>query len=294
MESIDQFVRKWDSKLINNGGVQCPAVFNQYENEVIHGGWIGTPVTGYADDLWTQFGTDSDYNNYIRVEADKPAQKGDIAIWYHYNKGNNKPHVALVISNDNGSNSLNCFTQNPGNAHVELLTKDGLAGYLRPKKFVVAESAPAPVLTQPSRQTTHYELKVSVAGYVSSNDAANHINSNSTVPAGLYPIYNQAIGMINLTNQEGTPGWWINPSDNVVAAPVAAPVINTSNYKNSDGSFTVNHEVPGYMTADEAMSGQSSNSTVPTGTFAIFNEWHGAINVTRQAGVPGWWLNPSA
>lgn len=140
---VDAFVEKWNEKLINNGGIQCPAVFNQYENEVIHGGWIGTPVTGYADDIWTQFGTDTDYDNFIRVTATEPAQKGDVAIWFHYNGGTHLPHIALVIS-DNGS-TITCLTQNPGNANIAVLTKNGLAGYLRPKKFIVEVSTPAPV-----------------------------------------------------------------------------------------------------------------------------------------------------
>jgi LysM repeat protein len=147
--TIDQFVANHNNRLINNGGVQCVAVANQYELEVVEGGWIGTPLTGWATDWWTNFGNDSDYDNYIRVDASEQPQKGDLAIWKKYNN-NSLPHIALVLENQ-GSN-VKCFTQNPGNARIESLTKNGIIGYLRPKKFI--RVAPAPVVQAPTAVAT--------------------------------------------------------------------------------------------------------------------------------------------
>lgn len=143
--SVDQFVASHNGKVINNGGTQCVAVANQYEAEVVGGGWIGTPLTGYAKDWWNNFnGSGTEVDNYVRVTADQPAQKGDLAVWLNY-PTSGLPHIALVLADNGGS--LNCFTQNPGTAHVENLVKGGLLGYLRPKKFVqvvtVAAQAPA-------------------------------------------------------------------------------------------------------------------------------------------------------
>jgi hypothetical protein len=139
--TVDQFVHNWNNKQINNGGIQCVAVGNQYQKEVIEGGWIGTPLTGWATDWWTNFGNDSDYDHYIRIGADHQPQKGDLAIWNKYN-GNGLPHIALVLENQGGH--IKCFTQNPGKARIESLTKNGIIGYLRPKKFIQAAPAPAP------------------------------------------------------------------------------------------------------------------------------------------------------
>jgi hypothetical protein len=139
-QTIDQFVSNNNNKLINNGGIQCGAVFNQFNRDVVEGGWIGTPITGYVIDIWTEFGKDIDYQNYIRIGADQVPQKGDTAIWNKYN-GNGLPHVAIVLE-DQGA-SIKSFTQNPLPAHVESLTKKGIVGYLRPKKFIKATSPAA-------------------------------------------------------------------------------------------------------------------------------------------------------
>lgn len=137
--TVDQFKALYsdNGRYINNGGIQCVAVPNQFNAKVVEGGWIGTPITGYASDWWTNWGNDVDYNNYVRVYPDQPAQKGDIAIWKLY-PGIGLPHIAVVLANK--ANSLTCISQNPGPARTVDLEKKGLLGYLRPKKFIQAES----------------------------------------------------------------------------------------------------------------------------------------------------------
>lgn len=290
MSVVDQFVQNHNNQLINNRGIQCVALANQYEQEVVGGGIIPTPLTGYAKDLWNVYPNSAvDQNNYIRVTPDQPAQKGDLAVWDRY-ATSGLPHVALVLS-DNGGN-LSCFTQNPLPAHVENLSKSGLDGYLRPRKFVVAAPAPAPANTNTGDM---YHLGAATPGYVNSSDALHGQNSNSTVPAGDYSVFNRANGVINITTQAGQPGWWVNPGTIAVEVPAPQPPAPAPNGHTDNGTtFSIGHEVPGYVTADDAMAGRNSNSTVPVGSYAVFNRWHGAINVTRQAGVPGWWFNPGA
>lgn len=85
------------------------------------------------------------------------------------------------------------------------------------------DQAPAPVAPVVNTgQGGDYHLVVVVAGFVSASDAVNHTNSNSTVEAGDYKIYNEANGMVNITRDVNQPGWWINPSDNVAPAPAPA------------------------------------------------------------------------
>ena len=82
------------------------------------------------------------------------------------------------------------------------------------------DQAPAPVAKPVlTGQGGDYHLSVEVAGFVNANDAANHANSNSRVPAGDYKIYNESNGVVNITRDVNQPGWWINPSDNVAPAP---------------------------------------------------------------------------
>lgn len=138
--NLDQWFAKYSHgrTLINRGGTQCVAVANAFEAEFVQGigdEWIGTPLTGWANDWWDNFGRDVDYNEYIKVGAAERAQKGDVAIWHRYG-GGGLPHIAIVHSDQNGG--LYCLTQNPGPAHMEQLTKRGLTGYLRPKKLIVS------------------------------------------------------------------------------------------------------------------------------------------------------------
>jgi len=60
-----------------------------------------------------------------------------------------------------------------------------------------------------------YNVITSIPGYKNSNDAANNVNSNSTVGVGEYYVFNKANNVINITKTNGEPGWWINPNDNV-------------------------------------------------------------------------------
>lgn len=240
MESVDQFVDRHDGDTINNGGVQCVAVANQYEQEVVKGGgdgWIPTPLTGYAIDWWRNFGNDSDYAEYVRVQPGDKAQKGDLAIWNHYG-GYGLPHIALVLD-DQGAGGLLCFTQNPGAARKELLTKKGLAGYLRPKKFISGAN-PAPVPTY--NQGGKYSLSLQVPGYTSAADATNRRNSNSHVPAGEYFIFNKADGMVNVTRTAGQAGWWINPADNKIKPVVPSQAVYIVREGDNLSTIAANHK----------------------------------------------------
>jgi hypothetical protein len=129
--TIDQFVEKYDNDTINNGGIQCVAVANQYEADVVGGSWINANI---ASDWFKYYALDAvEKKLYNTIPASDPAQKGDLAVWRTY-PTSGKPHIALVLA-DHGAD-IACFTQNPGAAHKETLTKKGLLGYLRPKKFI--------------------------------------------------------------------------------------------------------------------------------------------------------------
>ena len=59
-----------------------------------------------------------------------------------------------------------------------------------------------------------YTVEKSIPGYMTSNEAVNHISPNVTVAAGTYYVYSTYHGAINVTRKQGAPGSWINPSDN--------------------------------------------------------------------------------
>lgn len=52
--------------------------------------------------------------------------------------------------------------------------------------------------------------------YTNSSNAKNNKSSVGTWSKGTYYIFNKANGMINITNEIGSAGAWINPADNVI------------------------------------------------------------------------------
>ncbi len=62
--------------------------------------------------------------------------------------------------------------------------------------------------------------------YTNSSNAKNHKNSVGTWGKGIYYVFNEAYGMINITTKVGTAGAWINPADNVIKEePVEPPKV---------------------------------------------------------------------
>lgn len=59
-----------------------------------------------------------------------------------------------------------------------------------------------------------YELLVSVPVYMNAKDAVGGDNVVGYYDSGIYYIFNEVDGMINITKNKGIPGAWINPNDN--------------------------------------------------------------------------------
>lgn len=106
-------------------GAQCVDLVSLYNTQFIGGG----AIFGNGNQ-W--YGNAAANANYVRIPAGQRAQKGDIACWGSY-YGGGYGHVCIVVEDRGGS--LYTFTQNPGPANFQVLTKQGLQGYLRPRKF---------------------------------------------------------------------------------------------------------------------------------------------------------------
>jgi hypothetical protein len=104
-------------------GAQCVDLANHY-----HMYAVGGSSMVFANG--NQWFTNAPASLYDKVGG--AGAKGDIACWNAF-YGGGYGHVAIVLQ-DLG-NSLKVMTQNPGGAHVDTLSKQGLQGYLRPKKF---------------------------------------------------------------------------------------------------------------------------------------------------------------
>lgn len=56
--------------------------------------------------------------------------------------------------------------------------------------------------------------------------------------------------------------------------------------------YIVQQELGAFMTAADAKAGKNQKGTVKPGTYSIFNTSQGMINVTKEEGTPGSWINP--
>jgi hypothetical protein len=159
--TIDQLVAQDNGRLVNNGGVQCVAIANEVEQKVLGGGWIAANL---ASDWWNYFNNDAvERVLYAKIGANAPSQEGDLAVWGTY-PGTNpaQPHIALVLA-DLGTAGLSCLTQNPGNARIANLTKNGLLGYLRPVQFITASTPAAPAPVAPAASAVNLTVKVTTS-----------------------------------------------------------------------------------------------------------------------------------
>jgi len=109
-------------------GAQCVDLANHYHINVAGGG--GQVFAN--GNQWFGNAPASIYEKYPVGSAwGEKAGKGDIACWSGF-YGGGYGHVAIVLEDRGGS--LLVMSQNPGPARAMVLSKQGLQGYLRPKR----------------------------------------------------------------------------------------------------------------------------------------------------------------
>ncbi|MFC5466300.1 N-acetylmuramoyl-L-alanine amidase family protein [Lederbergia graminis] len=59
-----------------------------------------------------------------------------------------------------------------------------------------------------------YKVNKVLNGYYTANDAKRRVDKRTKVQPGIYHIFKEHGGMLNVTRMEGVPGSWINPEDN--------------------------------------------------------------------------------
>lgn len=74
------------------------------------------------------------------------------------------------------------------------------------------------------------------------------------------------------------------------SAPIQTPAPPPSQ---SQKYYKVGQAIPGYFTAADAKVRTNKKTAVKAGTYIIFNESQGMINITTKKGVPGSWINPN-
>lgn len=106
-------------------GAQCVDLARSYSQNVVGTG----AIMGNGRDWYAAGGASG---AYTQIGPGAQAQKGDIACW-GASWGGGWGHVAIVLGDNGGT--ISTMTQNPGPARVENFGKNGLQGYLRPKRW---------------------------------------------------------------------------------------------------------------------------------------------------------------
>lgn len=92
--------------------------------------------------------------------------------------------------------------------------------------------------------------------------------------------------VISIIDSYGLAAW-----DDEVLNKKEAPV--TVKPSTSTKTYKVVVTVGGYKTAADAKGKRNKAGTVKAGSYHVFNESQGMINVTSKVGVPGSWINPA-
>ncbi|MEK3888073.1 hypothetical protein [Bacillus sp. FSL K6-3431] len=101
-------------------------------------------------------------------------------------------------------------------------------------------------------------MNKSVGGYATAADAKSGKNKKTTVKAGVYFLFNTSGDMINVTTKNGTPGSWINPTDNGSGSASAAPT-----------TLKVGQRVKLKSSASKYATGQKISASIKNKTYTI-------------------------
>ena len=75
-----------------------------------------------------------------------------------------------------------------------------------------------------------------------------------------------------------------------VTTPTPNPLPPTGN---TGDKYTLTDSVKTYMSAGDAAKGVNPAGTYPAGSFYIYKTYSGMLNISRNQGVPGGWINPA-
>jgi hypothetical protein len=119
------------------------------------------------------------------------------------------------------------------------------------------------------------------------NAAFHQYTSRGTI-GGRFPIdLNEFAG-----DEAALAKYTLNNGSAPAPTPTPTPPAPSVPVGGNGTSYTVGKEIAGYVNAADAAARRNSNSRVPAGTYFVYNQAQGMVNVSRVQGVPGWWINP--
>lgn len=135
--------------------------------------------------------------------------------------------------------------------------------------------------TKTPENTLYRTLDREYFTYMNADDAKAGTNALAgTYGPGKYIVYKDlGNGIVNLTKVAGEPGRWLNLNE--TTAPIS--------------SITLEREYLTYMNADDAAAEKNAlNAVYPAGTYYVYRQYNGMLNISTIKGQPGRWINPDA
>lgn len=179
----------------------------------------------------------------------------------------------------------------------EVILKDQ-TGFVKAKGWVDAPTESKAVSQNETPREGKYELFNDTTVYMNAYDAGSSMNPVGTYKAGEYLIYKNFSGMINITRFKDIPGAWINPETNIDTPPPAespeTPPENEADPSDPTvpGIYEATVTLDTYLTAEDAAAGTDAVGRYEAGTYFIFREYGGMVNLAKTEGTPGAWVNP--
>lgn len=135
---VDAFFARWNGKSVDRDGAfgaQCVDFAAQYTAELFGVGYLPTPVTGGARDIYERFSL-GQYFDKIPNTPDFVPHKGDVVVWTAFSN-NQFGHIAIATG-EGDTTWFNSYDQNWNAQRVEKVRHNynSVLGVLRPKGLV--------------------------------------------------------------------------------------------------------------------------------------------------------------
>lgn len=194
------------------------------------------------------------------------------------------------------------------------ISYNGTVGYVYAPEWI---PAPAPLPTAPAVPAPisgTIDIFSNITVYMNASDAEAKTNGVGTYAAGEYLIYKNYGGMVNITKHANVPGAWINPTENKDNTPVitqpatkpatkpaatttatkpAATTAPATTTATASELYNLGVSVNSYTNAWDAKDSTNPVGKYAAGTYYVFKNYGGMLNLTRTKGEPGAWINPA-
>lgn len=157
--------------------------------------------------------------------------------------------------------------------------------------------ASATLLSPIAQAANKVKLKEASRIYFSADAVKSGSNPAGVYSKGEYFVFKEFGDFVNISRVEGVPGGWLSKSqieDEVKSVMQVSDTVKVSNKtsdtKVEDGKIKIVNSVKIYLSADDAKFNRNVRGTYSAGTYYVYRQYNGAINISKTKGQPGGWI----